>query len=582
MRTRSDATLVPLKGAAFGWFWGTLWRFRQFYIESMVATVVANLLTLASVFFTMNVYDRVVPTQAYTSLWTLAIGTTVAILLESGMRWLKARLIDLGGKRADLAINATLLREILSIRLESRPQSIGIFSSSMRDFESLREFFSSASVVLLTDLPFILFFLLLIGIVGGHLVWVPAAAVPLVLIIALLGQRPLARAMRDNMKETGDRHSVLVEAVLNLEVVKALNAEAYLLRRWENANELGADSYKRIRSLSNFMTGFTTSLQQLVTVVMVVMGVYLIHAGGLTLGGLIASVILAGRAIAPLASVMGLAARFQQAVTALETLDALMKRPRDRDTDRSLLQPERIEGALQCEEIVFAYPGEHLQPVIRSVSLSIGAGARVALLGRIGSGKSTFLRLAAGLHHPQSGRVLVDGIDQRQMAPDWWRSHIGYVGQEPQLFMGSLRDNLVLANTVSGDAPVLAVLDRLGLIDLVRDHPRGLDRPLSEAGGGLSGGQRQLLSVARMMLRDPRVVFLDEPTAHMDQATETRVVAELKTWLAGRTVLLATHRPQLLELVDTIVVLDGGRCLAQGPRDEIIERLSRGIARGAA
>jgi ATP-binding cassette subfamily C protein LapB len=186
------------------------------------------------------------------------------------------------------------------------------------------------------------------------------------------------------------------------------------------------------------------------------------------------------------------------------------------------------------------------------------------------------------LHHPQSGRVLVDGIDQRQMAPDWWRSHIGYVGQEPQLFMGSLRDNLVLANTVSGDAPVLAVLDRLGLIDLVRDHPRGLDRPLSEAGGGLSGGQRQLLSVARMMLRDPRVVFLDEPTAHMDQATETRVVAELKTWLAGRTVLLATHRPQLLELVDTIVVLDGGRCLAQGPRDEIIERLSRGIARGAA
>jgi ATP-binding cassette subfamily C protein LapB len=563
--------------ASVGWFGQTLWRFRRYYLESMLATVVANILTLAGVFFTMNVYDRVVPTQAYASLWTLAIGTTLAIVLEFVMRWLKARLIDLGGKRADLAINAALLREIVTIRLENRPASIGIFSSSMRDFESLRDFFSSASVVLITDLPFILLFLLLIAIVGGHLVWIPALAVPMVLAVALLGQRPLMRAMREHMKETGDRHSVLVEAVLNLETLKACNAEPWLQGRWEAANRLSALSYARIRAVSNFMLGFSTSLQQLVTVAMVVLGVYLIHAGQLTLGGLIASVILAGRAIAPLGSVMGLAARFQQALSALETLDGLMRRPRDREPDQRYLEPVARAADIALENIEFAYPGEHRVPVIRALSANIPAAGRVGLLGRVGSGKSTLLRLAAGLHQPGAGSVRVDGIDLRQLDPTAWRSLIGHVGQEPQLFMGTVRDNLVLAAQGLDDARVLDVLDRVGLGEFVRHHPRGLDRPLTEAGGGLSGGQRQLLSVARLMLRDPKLVFLDEPTAHMDQSTEARVIAALKDWLPGRTLLLATHRPQLLELVDAILVLDAGQCIAQGPRDQIIERLSRGI-----
>lgn len=573
---RHDQTLAPMHGQAFAWFWGTLWRFRHFYVESMVATVLANVLTLASVFFTMNVYDRVVPTQAYASLWTLAIGTAVAAVLEFVMRWLKAKLVDLGGKKADLAINATLLREIMAIRLEHRPQSVGIFASSMRDFESLRDFFSSSSLVLLADMPFAIMFLALIAMVGGHLVWVPLLAVPVLIAVGMAAQRPLMKAIRENMKESGDKQSVLVEAVLNLEILKAHNAETYLQRRWELSNLAGAESYKNIRSLTNLIMGLTSTLQQLVTVAMVV-GVYLIHANQLTLGGLIASVILSGRAISPLASVMSLASRYQQAKTSLETLDGLMKRPRDRTAGRTHVVPDSIQGGLEAEALEFAYPGEHKIPVIRKVSWRIRPGQKVAMLGRVGSGKSTLLRLMSGLYAPSAGNVRLDGVDLQQLEPSEVRSKIGYVGQDPQLFMGTLRDNLVLSDSWISNALIHDVLRQLGLYDVVAAHPRGMDMPITEAGGGLSGGQRQLVSIARMMLRDPKMVFMDEPTASMDQNTEARVIAVLKEWLQGRTLLMSTHRPQLLEWADSIAVIDAGQCVAFGDKQEMLSKLSRGI-----
>lgn len=574
---RNDQTLAPMHGAAFAWFWDTLWRFRHYYIESMLATVVANLLTLASVFFTMNVYDRVVPTQAYASLWTLAIGTVLAALLEFLMRWLKARLVDLGGKKADLAINATLLREIMAIRLEHRPQSVGIFASSMRDFESLRDFFSSSSLVLLADMPFVLLFLALIAMVGGPLFWIPALTVPVLLAAGLAAQRPLMKAMRENMKESGDKQSVLVEAVLNMELLKAHNAEGYLQRRWEQSNLAGSEAYKKIRSLTNLIMGASTTMQQLVTVAMVVVGVYLIHANQLTQGALIASVILSGRALAPLASVMSLAARFQQARSSLETLDGLIKRPRDRIHGRTHVVPETVHGALEANALEFAYPGEHKIPVIKKLSLQIPAGQKVAMLGRVGSGKSTLLRLMSGLYVPLGGSVRLDGVEMQQLEPSEVRARIGYVGQDPQLFMGTLRENLLLSDSWITDARLLDVLRTLGMYDMVAAHPRGLDMPITEAGGGLSGGQRQLLAIARMMLRDPRMVFMDEPTANMDQNTEARIIAVLKPWLQGRTLLMSTHRPQLLEWVDAIAVIEGGQCLAFGPKQEMLEKLTRGI-----
>jgi ATP-binding cassette subfamily C protein LapB len=574
---RSDQTLAPMQGAAFSWFWGTLWRFRHFYVESMLATVVANVLTLASVFFTMNVYDRVVPTQAYASLWTLAIGTTVAVLLEFVMRWLKARLVDLGGKKADLAINATLLREVMAIRLEHRPQSVGIFASSMRDFEALRDFFSSASLTALADMPFVLLFLAMIAVVGGNLVWIPALAVPILILQALLVQKTLMQAMRKNMKESGDKQSVLVESVLNLEQLKAHNAESYLQRRWQDSNNAGSESYKEIRAVTNWIMGVSSTVTQLVTVVMVVTGVYMIHANQLTQGALIACVILAGRAIGPLSSVMSLASRYQQASSSLETLDGLIKRPKDRVMGRTYVVPERIAGGLEAQALEFGYPGEHSIPVIKRLSMTVEPGQHLALLGRVGSGKSTLLRLMAGLYLPLGGSVRLDGIELQQLEPAEVRSCMGYVGQDPQLFMGSLRENLVLAESWITDTNIIEVLKAVNLYAMVASHPRGLDMPITEAGGGLSGGQRQLVSLARMMLRDPQLVFMDEPTANMDQNTEAHVIAVLKTWLKGRTLLMSTHRPQLLELADMIGVIDAGQCVAIGPKADILEKLSRGI-----
>ncbi|WP_146180866.1 type I secretion system permease/ATPase [Limnohabitans sp. 2KL-17] len=573
---KSAHQLVPFKGEALAWFWNTVWRYKGFYIESMMAAVVANVLTLAAVFFAMNVYDRVVPTQAYTSLWTLAIGTTVAILLEFGTRWLKARLVDLAGRKADLSLNATLLREIMAIRLEHRPQSIGIFASSMRDFESLRDFMSSASMVMVVDMPFILMFLVLIAFIGGPIAWIPAAAVPILVIVGLWAQRPLMRAMRENMKESGDKQSVLVESLLNLEMLKAHNAESYLQRRWENANLATTDSYKKIRSLTNLMLGLTATAQQLVTVGMVVYGVYLIGDNTLTLGGLIASVILAGRAISPLGSVMALAARYQQARSSLDTLDALMKRPRDRDGSRRYVVPEKIAGSLRADDLEFSYPSEQPIPVIRKLSMNLAAGQHLALLGRIGSGKSTLLRLLAGLYTPLGGRVSIDGVDLQQIEPAELRSRLGYVGQEAQLFLGTLRDNLVLSDSWISDARVIDVLQKLDLYSVVAGHPKGLDMPLTEAGGGLSGGQRQLLAIARMMLRDPALVYLDEPTSMMDQTTEAKVIEVLGAWLKGRTLVLSTHRLQLLVWVDRIALMDHGQIVLEGPREDMLKKLSTG------
>ena len=571
-------SLTPIQGRAFDWFWSALWRFKSFYVESFLATIVANVLTLASVFFSMNVYDRVVPTQAYVTLWTLAIGTALAIALEFVMRLLKSRLIDIGGKRADLAINAALLKEVMAIRLESRPQSAGIFASAMREFDALRDFFSSASMVALADVPFGLLFLVLIGLVGGPLVWAPLLAIPVVVGVGCVVQRQWMEATRQGMKEAGDKQSVLIETIAHLEIIKAHQAQAYLQERWEKSNHAAAQAYQRVRSSSNLLLGVTSSLQQWVTVCMIVAGVYMIHANQLSLGGLIACVILAGRAMSPMGSIATLISRYQQAHSALQTLDALMQRPKDTQGASMGLVPQTLQGELKAHELSFTYPQTNDQAVIRGLTLHIAAGQRMALLGRVGAGKSTLLRLLAGLYTPTAGSVRLDGLEMQQIQPQWVREHMGYVGQEPHVFLGSLRDNLVLADAAICDDQIVQVLSQVGLYEWVAQHPLGLNMPITDLGGGMSGGQRQQVCLARMMLRDPKLVFMDEPTAHMDAQTESLVIRALSTWLAGRTVVMSTHRTQLLVLAQHVALLDAGKCVAVGPKDEVLNQLSQGMA----
>lgn len=574
----SKQTLLPIKNEAFSWFWSTMWRFRRFYYEAMVATVVANLLTLATVFFAMTVFNRVIPAQAFTSLWTLTIGVSIAMVLEFGMRWLKARLVDEGGKRADLAINATLLREIMAVRLDHRPQSIGIFASAMRDFDSLRDFMSSTLFVTVADLPFVVLFLVVIWLIAGPLVLIPLAVVIFLVAMAFFVQPVLMRAMRENMKQAGEKQSVLVESLLNLEMLKAHNAENYLQRRWEKSNAAAVRSFITVRKVNAVVSGLTSTLSQATTVGMIVLGVFMIVDNTLSIGALIAAKILVGRALGPVSQIVQLATRYQQAKNALEMLDGLVQRPRDRDHDQRYIVPDGFDGHLMADNLEFAYPGPQSSPVIDKVSLTLAPGERMALLGQVGSGKSTLLRLLSGLYKPTSGSVRIDNLDILQIEPSELRSRMGYVGQDAQLFMGSLRDNLVLSDGWITDERIMEVLKSLGLYPMVAAHPRGLDMPLTEAGGGLSGGQRQLLSVARMMLRDPVYVFMDEPTANMDQDTEARVIRVLGDWLKGRTLLISTHRPQLLAWVDRIAVMQRGKIVSQGPRDELLQKLSRGAA----
>ncbi len=581
MPKTSKQSLLPIKDEVFGWFWNTMWRFRRFYYEAMAATVVANVLTLATVFFAMTVFNRVIPTQAITSLWTLTIGVTIAMLFEFGMRWLKAMLVDEGGKRADLAVNATLLREIMSVRLDHRPQSIGIFASSMRDFDALRDFVSSSLFVTVADLPFVVLFLLVIWLIAGPLVLIPLVVLILLIIVSFAVQPTLMRAMRENMKQAGEKQSVLVESLLNLEMLKAHNAENYLQRRWEKSNAAAVSSFMKIRRVNAWVSGLTTTLSQATTVAMLVLGVFMIIENTLTIGALIAVNILVGRILGPVSQTVQLATRYQQAKNALEMLDGLVRRPRDRNHDQRYFTPPGFEGHLVADNLEFSYPGPQPALVIDKVSVALGPGEHLALLGPVGCGKSTLLRLLSGLYKPSSGIVRVDNLDMLQLEPSELRNRIGYVGQEAQLFMGSLRENLVLSDTWITDERIMEALTSLGLHAMVASHPRGLDMPLTEAGGGLSGGQRQLLAVVRMMLRDPVYVFMDEPTANMDQDTEARVIRVLGGWLKGRTLVISTHRPQLLAWVDRIVVMHKGAVASQGPRDEILQKLTRNPAQSS-
>lgn len=564
---------VPAPKADQSWFWGTLWRFRRYYGETVVAAVLVNLLALAGTFFIMNVYDRVVPNQAYATLWVLGIGAVVAMVFEFAMRCLRAWFIDTAGKKADLILGSALFRQTMALRLEQRPASSGAFANLLREFETVRDFAASATLAALTDLPFVALFLFVIALVAGPLVCVPVAAVPLVAGAGLLVQWPLSRIMQENLRESSVKHGVLIEAVEGLGTLKANNAEGFMQKRWEDASAHGAQTATKSRFLSGLAMNYVVFTQQVATVVMVVWGVYLIHGGQLSMGALIAAVMLGGRALGPLGQVATLAVRYQSARAAFRALDALMRAPVERESHRAYLNRPRLSGALVCADLWFAYPGQQ-QAVVEGVSLRIEAGERVAVLGRVGSGKSTLLKVAAGLYRPLRGQVLLDGVDIQQIEPADVRRNLAYVEQEARLFYGTLRDNIMLASPRATDEELLSIARMTGLDRVAARHPLGFDMPVGERGEGLSGGQKQLVSLARCLLSSPAAMLFDEPTGAMDTATESMFIAGLRPLLAGRTMVVATHRRAMLSLVSRVIVVDGGRVVADGPRDRVLAALA--------
>jgi len=541
------------------------------YVDVMLASLVANVLTLAAMLFTMQVYDRVVPAQSTPTLWVLFGGLLVALTFAFLMRVMRTHITDLAGRRADLRISDRVFGHALRIRNDARPRSTGSFVAQLRELEQIRELTTSTTITALADLPFFVLFLGVIWLIGGHLVLVPLAALPLLLIPGLLAQRPLARLSRAGMRESSIRSAMLVESVQNMDDIKLLRAEPRFQNQWNHINETTATIGLKTRRLTGVLNAWTQEVQQLVYACVVLVGAYAVMAGELSVGVLVASSMLASRMVAPLGQMTGVMVRWQQAKVAREGLDELMKRPVDQPERSLRVHRPVLRGAYVLNELRFAYENAG-RPALEVKRLEIAAGEKVALLGRNGAGKSTLLQLLAGMQLPQGGQVLLDEVKTSVLDPMDIRRDVGLLNQHAALFYGTLRENLTMGMPHASDDDLLRALTLSGADAVVRSLPEGLDYMVQEGGHGLSGGQRQTLLLARTLMRAPNVLLLDEPTAWLDEASERRFIDAMGGWLAPRTLVVATHRPAVLKWVDRIVVIDAGRIVRDGPKDDVLVR----------
>ncbi|MEL6967442.1 MAG: type I secretion system permease/ATPase, partial [Pseudomonadota bacterium] len=507
------------------WLWSTVRRFWGAWSQVVLVALFVNVLALALPLFVMNVYDRVIPYNAIPTLWALAAGVALALGFDFLLRMMRATIIDNAGRRIDMRVSADIYRHVLDARMDGRPQSAGDIASSVREFENVRDFFTSASLTSAIDLVFIGLFLFVLWIIVGPLVLVPLVAVPLVLFATLLIQVPLARSVRKGLISNHHRHSVLVESLVGVETVKATSSEGAFQRRWEAsvADTVRATSKSRFwSSLSMF---FSTFVQQAVSVIIIVWGVFLVSAGDISIGALIASNILAGRVLAPLGGIAMTLSRSQQSFSALAGLNRLMKLPRDHDM--KIHRPQTITSAkLELRDVGFTYP-QAQHAVLEGITLKVAPGERVGIIGRVGCGKSTLGKLLCGLFDSTTGGIILDDVDIKHINRSDLRRAVGYVSQTPDLFSGSLRENIAFNGPVSDEAFAIACAVS-GVADFATAHPLGYDMPVGERGAFLSGGQKQAVAIARALIQQPRILFLDEPSAAMDTATEAVLVQQLK------------------------------------------------------
>ncbi|WP_244437549.1 type I secretion system permease/ATPase [Roseivivax isoporae] len=550
------------------WILGPVLRNWSIYRDVIIASLAANVLAVATALFSMQVYDRVVPSNAFDTLWILASGVALAILLELVLRVSRASLIDVSGRDLDLKLSSQLFDRVANMRLAHQPASTGVFANQVRDFATVREFFTSGTVTALCDIPFVLVFVAVIWFIGGPIALVTLAGVVLTVVPGLLMQKRLARASRENAREAAALNGLLLETITNLETVKAARAETRLQHTYAQLSATMAGTAVTTRNLTNVMTQLVSGIQKIAYAGVIITGVYLISAGELTVGSLIACTMLSSRTMTPMGQVAGLLARWQQVRAAMEGLDRIMELPVERPADRHFVRAASLQGEYRLEDVVFRHDPA-APPVVNIRELSIAPGERIALLGGNGAGKSSFMRLMAGLTDPQQGSVLLDDLALSQIDPLDRRRQIGYLPQSVALFQGTLRDNLLRDHGLHSDEDLLQALDAVGLGSFVRRHVRGLDLQI-HGNGNVSGGQRQAIGLARILLQDPRIVLLDEPTAAFDHITEANVIAHLKTWLEGRTTIISTHRRELLALTQRTLVLKDGKIARDGDLMQIL------------
>ncbi len=574
-RHRFDIDRGELIPRTQSWFRDTLMLSRGLYVDAIAASLIINLIGLIIPLFVMNVYDRVVPNQATATLWVLALGVAGAFIFDLLLKTLRGLCLDLAGKKTDLIISATLFERIAGMSMKHRPARVGSFAQNIHEFQSLRDFLASLTLASVIDLPFTLLILAVIAFIGGHLVWIPLLAFPIAALIGLMLQRPLAQVMERSMALASERQSSLIETLGGLDAVKANNAESERQYLWEQTIGTLSRLELRARLLSTFAMNSTVFLQQLAGVVTIVLGVYMIIAGDLSMGGLIACYMLGSRALAPLTQVSGLLTRYQQARVTLDSVNQMMNLPQERHEEERPLKRETLQGAIEFRQVDFHYP-EQEQAALKDINLTIRPGEKIGIIGRSGSGKSSLAKLIIGLHQADAGSLLIDGIDVRQLDVSDLRHNIGYVPQDIQLFSGTLRDNLVSGARYVEDDLVLQTSEMAGVHEFARLHPKGYELQVGERGQQLSGGQRQNVALARALLLDPPILLLDEPTSAMDNATEERLKQRLASISANKTLLLVTHRASMLSLVDRLIIIDRGRIIADGPKGSVMEALKKG------
>jgi ATP-binding cassette subfamily C protein LapB len=565
------------------WFWSVVKRFWPNYTHVAIAALIVNVLALASPLFIMNVYDRVVPNGAVASLIALSIGLLIAIIFDFVLRTVRSRIIDMTGKKLDVVLSAQIFEHVLSVKMAQRPASVGILANQLRDFDSVREFFTSGSVVSAVDLLFAILFVAVLYLIAGPLAWIPLLMLPTMIALGLLLQRPLDRAMKRLQAESAARHGVLVESLSGIETVRATGAEARMQTAWERSVAATARSGEEVHFWASLALTSANTAQQLTTLLMIIVGVFLILDGKLSIGALVAASMLAGRVLAPIAGIAAVITRGTQTFASLKAIDRVMMLERERPPERSYVTRRIADGRIAFENVSFRYPNAS-ETALEKISFKIAPGERVGIIGRVGSGKTTVGRLLAGFYEPLEGRILLDGVDVRQYDPADLRTGVGFALQDTDLFFGKLRDNIALGKPDATDAEILEAARLAGVEGFIAGHPLGYDMPISEGGRSLSGGQKQAIGLARVLIRDPKVLFLDEPTAHFDVRSEAEFIERLKT-LAARdmTVIVSTHRLSLLALVDRLLLFEKGQLVADGPRDQVITMLQGvGRARPAA
>ncbi|MCS3423557.1 ATP-binding cassette subfamily C protein LapB [Rahnella sp. BIGb0603] len=552
------------------WFWENFRGSGRKIAEISLASVLGNVLALAGILFSMQVYDRVIPAQSFPTLWVLFFGVVLAAGMEYIIRLMRTLVSDLMGKKIDLKVSSLFFVRAMSIKNDDRPKSTGSFISQLREIDQVRELLTSTTVSAAADMPFVLLFLGIMFFIGGPLVIIPLLAIPLIVIPGILIQWPMAKLAKEGMRESALRNAVLVETIEGIEDIKALQAEAYFQRQWEQTHEVSAAVGMKQRLWGARLTGWASTVQQLTYGGMLVFGVYLVLSGDITTGTLVASSMLSSRTIAPLMQLTMVFSRWQHAKSAMRGLDDLLKKPVDRPADAELSHCPTLSGHFNVRNLQYTYDKENSPNVLGIGQLEIKPGERVAILGKVGAGKSTLLKLLSGQASPSQGKILIDGVDMTKVEPADIRRQIGYLSQDSRLFFGTLRQNLMLGYPHATDQEMLQALRISGALSMVQADASSLDKIINEGGRGLSGGQRQMVMLSRMILRNPQVVLLDEPTASMDEQLEDYVIRQLHAWLVGRTLIVVTHRPALLKLVDRIVVMDNGRVVADGPRDQIL------------